>query len=294
MVYVWIMGNDSANWIRKGTTMKDVRGFTLLELLLSIAIIAVLMAILSPVLGHARLQARTTACRSQLRHWSIIWTMYCDDNNGSFPGIAQIGWMRGEWILPMRPQWHTNTDILKCPMATKRNPEGIAAGSSTNTYIMGAGGAGDLREECSYGMNCWLYDPPRSITKIQNRPTKYNWRRVGVAGSAEIPVFADAMWRGGGPMEKGVKGDPPAFTDQWAGAGHEMKHFCIDRHDGHINMLFLDWSARKVGLKELWTLKWRRNWGKNDDGSPDPSPWTAAGGVLPEDWPDWMRDFREY
>ena len=30
---------------------------------------------------------------------------------------------------------------------------------------------------------------------------------------------------------------------------------CINRHHGGINMLFADWSVRKVGLKELWTLE---------------------------------------
>ena len=52
-------------------------------------------------------------------------------------------------------------------------------------------------------------------------------------------------------------------------------------------MLVMDFSARKVGLKELWTLKWHRQydtWG----------PWTRAGGVRPEHWPEWMRNFKEY
>jgi prepilin-type processing-associated H-X9-DG protein len=62
---------------------------------------------------------------------------------------------------------------------------------------------------------------------------------------------------------------------------------CINRHDGYVNGLFLDWSVRKVGLKELWTLKWHREY--NTGG-----PWTKAGGVGPEDWPAWMRSFKDY
>jgi hypothetical protein len=49
----------------------------------------------------------------------------------------------------------------------------------------------------------------------------------------------------------------------------------------------MDWSARKVGLKELWKLKWHRTF--NTDG-----PWTQAGGVRPTDWPAWMKDFKDY
>ena len=36
--------------------------------------------------------------------------------------------------------------------------------------------------------------------------------------------------------------------------------FCIDRHDGGINMCFLDSSVRKIPLYILWDLKWSREW----------------------------------
>ena len=49
----------------------------------------------------------------------------------------------------------------------------------------------------------------------------------------------------------------------------------------------MDWSIRKVGLKELWTLKWRQEFDTAE-------PWTKAGGVKPEDWPEWMSGFKDY
>jgi len=49
----------------------------------------------------------------------------------------------------------------------------------------------------------------------------------------------------------------------------------------------MDWSVRKVGPKELWTLKWHRKFDTAND-------WTIAGGVKPEDWPEWMRNFKDY
>jgi len=42
-----------------------------------------------------------------------------------------------------------------------------------------------------------------------------------------------------------------------------------------------------VGLKQLWTLKWHRQY--NTCGE-----WTKAGGIQPDDWPPWMRGFRDY
>jgi len=69
--------------------------------------------------------------------------------------------------------------------------------------------------------------------------------------------------------------------------GNEIRRVCLNRHDGAVNCLFLDFSARKVGLKELWTLKWHRNFDTAD-------VWTKASGVLPEDWPQWMRNFKDF
>ena len=49
----------------------------------------------------------------------------------------------------------------------------------------------------------------------------------------------------------------------------------------------VDGAARKVGLKELWTLKWHRQYDTANC-------WTKAGGVQPGDWPERMRQFKDY
>jgi prepilin-type N-terminal cleavage/methylation domain-containing protein/prepilin-type processing-associated H-X9-DG protein len=68
-----------------GKVMQRRKGFTLIELLVVIAIIALLMAILMPVLGKAKDQARTIVCRSNLKQYGIGMRMYLDDNMSSFP-----------------------------------------------------------------------------------------------------------------------------------------------------------------------------------------------------------------
>ncbi len=45
--------------------------------------------------------------------------------------------------------------------------------------------------------------------------------------------------------------------------------------------------VRKIGLKGLWTLKWSPQYDTR-------GPWTKRGGVKAEDWPQWMRRFRDY
>ena len=58
------------------------RGFTLIELLVVIAIIAILAAILFPVLTNARRQGRVSSCQSNIRQIAVSVFMYADDNQG--------------------------------------------------------------------------------------------------------------------------------------------------------------------------------------------------------------------
>src|SRR5579864_6739269 len=63
-------------------------GFTLLELLLVIAIIVLLASILLPVVSKARESARRTACMNNLRQISQAVLAYVSDNDGAFPFAA--------------------------------------------------------------------------------------------------------------------------------------------------------------------------------------------------------------
>lgn len=62
--------------------MKAPKAFTLIELLVVIAVIAILMAILIPVLGAAKKQATMARCLSNHRNLLIGWIAYADDNDG--------------------------------------------------------------------------------------------------------------------------------------------------------------------------------------------------------------------
>jgi prepilin-type processing-associated H-X9-DG protein len=136
----------------------------------------------------------------------------------------------------------------------------------------------------SYAFNNWLYSRQLEGQYVmEGRPAWPGaWGTCEIRGAAIIPVLGDGF--ADGYM---FHDEPPPKEETGAGGTIEWGDFCINRHNGGINMLFMDWSVRKVGLKELWTLKWSRTFDTA-------GPWTLAGGVKPEAWPMWMRRFKDY
>lgn len=67
------------------------KGFTLIELMIVIAIIAILAAILVPNFIRARAQGQLTACKSNLKNIGTACEMYSTDNSGRYPsGLAKL------------------------------------------------------------------------------------------------------------------------------------------------------------------------------------------------------------
>jgi prepilin-type N-terminal cleavage/methylation domain-containing protein len=77
---------------------RSARGFTLVELLVVLAIISVLIAIAVPVYGRMSLSARTTASMNNLRQIHSLINAYIGDNNGVFPqSVWQASWPEQTW-----------------------------------------------------------------------------------------------------------------------------------------------------------------------------------------------------
>ena len=264
--------------------MRSRRGFTLIELLVVIAIIALLMAILMPALQRVKKQAQSVACMSRLKSWGLMFKFYTDDYDGSF----NPGWNQGEstlWMNALRPYYKDEWDLLKCPTATRIDEYGQEGTFMAMTRTCATPDGGSYPFEFSYGINNWT----NAMTQARGaRLEEWFWKTTNVNGQYQIPVFADSTWHDGWPLHT----DTPIETPWDFGGGNtgttgEINHHCIDRHNGWVNFLFMDWSVRHIGLKELWTLKWNRNFDTKN-------VWTKAGGCIPSDWPQWLRKYKDY
>ena len=263
--------------------MQRAKGFTLIELLVVIAVIALLLAILLPAVQRVRRLAKAAVCRATLRQWALVWEMYTEENNSKFPRYTTErdgGLTAVDWRAELEGLYSNDRRILLCPMTTKTFEEGAnqAKYAITVDSIWG--------RRSSYAVNGWILD--RGAVARGKTVNPRDWGTPNVPNAYTVPIMGDSCWwhrSGPDPNDRPplYDGEPPAGKAPIS----EMRIFCIDRHDGAIDVLFMDSSVRKVGLKKLWTLKWHRNY--DTAGS-----WTRAGGVEPVDWPPWMRRFKDY
>jgi len=102
---------------------RPLHGFTLVELLVVIGIIALLISILLPALNRARQAAYSVACQSNMRQVGQAMAMYQNANKGSYPmwdthvlvtwypNIFRIAWARTLW----NSNYLTNANVYMCP-----------------------------------------------------------------------------------------------------------------------------------------------------------------------------------
>ncbi len=258
--------------------------FTLTELLVVMGLLSLLTSVLWPAVPQAGRHARAVACQSQLRQWSLAFAMFVEDNEqGAFCTPE-------EWeSFCLRYTDGPRRTLLLCPMATRNRINGndpqweyaesinCGLGSKFTAWKLSSRNLGTTQPGPvlgSYGVN------GLGLAFLDTRLTRFVGLRQNPPSGVPLVVDSVCWYPQPGPLN-----DPPEYDGALTTRG--MKEVCIDRHGGGINSLFLDGSVRKVGLKELWMLRWSLLFDIR-------GPWTKAGGVQPEDWPAWMRAFKDY
>jgi prepilin-type N-terminal cleavage/methylation domain-containing protein len=122
-----------------GTITTLGQGFTLIELLVVIAIIAILAAILLPVLSQSQIRAQGISCLSNMRQIQISSTLYANDNNDYMPENTPSG-----GIAPNAPNWVAGAFASLYWGGSGVTPANDSpAGASTNIFFLGVLGDND-------------------------------------------------------------------------------------------------------------------------------------------------------
>ncbi len=203
-------------------TCKPKSAFTLIELLVVIAIIAILAAILFPVFGRARENARTTSCASNLKQVGLAFIQYTQDYDEAYPiagGALKFkdpdltkprSWM--EQIFP----YTKSEQIYKCPSDTYSN----AGTDSKYGYFMSARAA-------------------------------YIAAGNAAAATREVSIQFPSLFVTGGDADSSIfavdDADKDDYSNNLMGSGFNgTEKYDSKRHLGGQNILFADGHVKKM------------------------------------------------
>jgi len=277
-----------------GPTRRKKLGFTLIELVVVITIIAILAALLLPALASSKIRAQQTKCLSNLKQLNLAGLMYLNDNSQhGFPYNA-----------PVFPNYDPNaaitwyyaltnyggTDGVRVCPSTRVPPPPIAQTPGAADLVWFDGGStvsGNVAMTFgSYGQNGWLTDfITFQVTGADGNgfgksahPQFMFLKLSSIQKPSQTPLFFDQNELMTFPLEA----DSPA-SDLYTGqptltyTRYGMGCCTILRHGGRtagssvpyttgqplpgaINMCFTDGHGELVKLPNLWNYYWHLNW----------------------------------
>jgi prepilin-type N-terminal cleavage/methylation domain-containing protein/prepilin-type processing-associated H-X9-DG protein len=247
------------------------RGFTLSELLVVTGLVAMLAALLLPVVSKARKCAQSTACTSNLRQLGTAWMMYASEHKGRMPEYV--------WVTPTTPDrawegyWPGIVETygvrgagLLCASAKEPSDRNRGYGNATTAWsgkLAAPGTAVKLNNETyrdgSYGYNRYLtagsYGPDG--TRVVSSSA--------IRHASETPLFMDCAYADTRPVNGSPAAPPgpmppdPQGKTLTAGSPEHWK-FLIARHGRGINVVMVDGSVHWVRLEDTYNLRWKMDW----------------------------------
>ena len=248
------------------------RGFTIVELLTVVGLIALLVALFLPVVGRVRTAAASAACLSNLKQIGTAWRLSTADELGRLaqyhvntPDKPAGAWERS-WLRAVDRQ-KVSAATLLCPAAATPTPSDATRGYGSAKYAWtgryGPFGTAICLDrhtyrEGSYGLNRWVVEGGGAgdaggasfLTDVKE--------------PANVPVFFDCAYADARPSGGSIAAPvpaPPDLTGAHAAPGNpEHWKVLLARHGRGVNVYRADGSAAWVRLEELYLLTWKSAW----------------------------------
>lgn len=239
-------------------------GFTLIELLVVIAIIALLAAILFPVFGRARENARRSNCQSNMKQIGLGILQYAQDFDEQMPLLRQNGNCSAPWGELIQP-YMKSKQVFRCPSQEKDNPVSCSdADARVFTDYIANGARGAVGNGTAFS-----YDRPLDNSNWSN---PYTFRTTPLAKletpSQSIMVLEYDSSLGTGNY--GVNLQTVSYgTGMWSPKGHL----------GTTNFLFVDGHVKSMKLSATFTSS-ANMWSSNANNVPGGGVGNALRGAL--------------
>jgi prepilin-type N-terminal cleavage/methylation domain-containing protein/prepilin-type processing-associated H-X9-DG protein len=228
---------------------QNFRGFTLIEILVVIALIAILAAILFPVFARARENARRASCQSNLRQIGLGILQYVQDNDETMPfsfygSFGDTDATNYKWMDAIFP-YVKNEQLFTCPSDSAVNARYV--------YQKNLPPGGSSQNYGSYGLNGAHSAGPDNTTPPRSSAA-YRVHLAQLAAPATTVWITDNNNAPGSLNPGGSQGffwSMPATMPAVTNAEPRQLQNIVERHLGLTNVLWCDGHVKPMKLEVL-------------------------------------------